>query len=208
MKLTFCQTLKNKQCVVFFVMQCNNLVIHLFYIVYSRSLLIQSSKMSHDVASGGWPVDGAVWLQVGRTSSGGVQVSLRYRLCCRVQPAWTSCRFQTHSRRCYFPSASGPWWFFGAFPRRGTKQTPPARRCKLKCGQDSPEPDRLTSTPLVITLFSNGGANYCPGFSFFSKPKCLRYARDTFPSCCVCLDLDLEASTDATKCAKFSNWGK
>lgn len=58
-----------------------------------------------------------------------------------------------------------------------------------------------------------GAANSCFVFSSFfviklRLLKCLGFVRGTFPSCCASLDLGLETSTDATKCAKFSTWGK
>lgn len=131
-----------------------------------------------------------------------------------VQPTWTWCRSQRHSRRDRFTPDTGlRWWFFGAFVRLEAEQ--------LTFGSEGWNVDRTHLSGSVHGFYTRSSLLlYLPWiliffsplvFFLFLKPqllKCLGCVRGTFSSFCVSLDLDWEASTNATKCAKFSSWGK
>lgn len=160
--------------------------------------------------------------QRGCACTGGVQVLLRYRLCfcCRSNQLGHHAAFQhTHAAAAL---AQSPDLDDDSLERRFvSKPNSSCSAVKADMWSGLTWADRFTdsvSRASSFTLFDRRSQFLLGSFHIFSifffffvklqLLKCLGFVRGTFASCCVSLDLDLEASTDVTKCAKFSRWGK
>lgn len=110
------------------------------------------------------PEDGAVRLRMHRRGSGIDTVPPLLP----VQPAWTSCRFLTHSRRHCSPLVAWlRWWFFGASVRLEAEQLMFGSECWNVDRTHLSRSVHRFDTRTSLWLYLTGGANSCLGFSIF-----------------------------------------